>query len=58
MNDTLYTVAEVAERLKVNEETVRIWLRDGKLRGIRLGSRRAGWRITESEIERMLSGGS
>jgi excisionase family DNA binding protein len=50
------TVAEVAGRLKVDPETVRVWLRAGKLQGTQL-SRAAGWRIPESEVERLLRGG-
>jgi len=48
------TVEEVARRLQVHEETVRRWLRDGKLKGVRLG-RRAGWRVEESEYRRFLA---
>lgn len=51
--DRLLTVAEVAEQLSVTEETVRRWLRDGKLEGIRL-SRRAGWRIRQESVNVML----
>lgn len=53
--DRLLTVAEVAERLRLKPETVRRWLRSGRLRGISLGSDHAGWRVRESEIERLLS---
>jgi excisionase family DNA binding protein len=49
------TVAEAAAKLKVDPETVRVWLRGGKLQGTRL-SRAAGWRIPESEIARLLRG--
>ena len=49
------TVAEAAGRLKVDPETVRVWLRSGKLKGNRL-SRAAGWRIPASEVERLLRG--
>jgi excisionase family DNA binding protein len=49
------TVAEVAARLKVDPETVRVWLRSGRLRGTRL-SRAAGWRVPESEVEHVLRG--
>lgn len=48
------TVTEVAKRLRVNPETVRVWLRDGKLRGFRPGGTKAGWRIRESEVEQLL----
>jgi excisionase family DNA binding protein len=53
--DELLTVPEVAARLKVSEETVRRWLRDKRLRGRRLGSTRAGWRVAESELRRFLT---
>ena len=46
------TVAEVADQLRVDQETVRRWLRDRKLRGTNLG--RAGWRITQAELNRFL----
>ncbi len=51
----LLTVAEVAERLRTHPETVRIWLRQGKLRGRRLGGTRLGWRVSEAELERFLA---
>ena len=46
--DDLLTVWQLAEHLNIGEETVRRWLRSGKLRGIRL-SRKAGWRIRASD---------
>jgi excisionase family DNA binding protein len=56
-DDPLLTVKEVAERLRLNPETVRVWLRDGKLRGILMGGRRGGYRIAQSELRRFLSEG-
>jgi excisionase family DNA binding protein len=53
MSDELMTVAQVAERLKVNPETVRRWLRAGQMSGTLLGDR-AGWRIPASEVNRLL----
>jgi excisionase family DNA binding protein len=53
--DKLLTVSEVAEQLSVTEETIRRWLRDGKLEGVRL-SRRAGWRIRQASVDAMLEG--
>lgn len=50
--DRLYTPEEVAELLKVSRETVYNWLRSGKLQGIKIGH---FWRISESELERLLS---
>jgi excisionase family DNA binding protein len=43
---------EVAKALRVNPETVRVWLRSGRLKGYRLGGKRAGWRIPAAELER------
>ncbi len=48
-----YTVEDITEILKVHEQTVRRWLRDGELTGVLLG-RKAGWRIRASELERFL----
>ena len=52
--DRLLTVHEVAARLRLNPETVRRWLREGKLRGFLLGGDRGGYRIAESELRRFL----
>jgi excisionase family DNA binding protein len=48
--DRLLTVDEIAKRLTLSTETVRRMLRDGRLRGIRLGERRAGWRVNEQDL--------
>uniref|UniRef100_A0A831X6V0 DNA-binding protein n=1 Tax=Thermorudis peleae TaxID=1382356 RepID=A0A831X6V0_9BACT len=53
MAEPMLTVREVAERLRVNAETVRRWLRSGQLKGVWL-SDRAGWRIPAGELERFL----
>jgi excisionase family DNA binding protein len=50
----LMTVPEVAEELSVTEETVRRWLRSGKLKGSLL-SRKAGWRVRPEAIDEMLT---
>ena len=55
--ERLYNVKEVAERLRVNPETVRVWLRTGKLKGVLIGGRKSGYRIPESEVRRVLSSG-
>jgi excisionase family DNA binding protein len=50
----LLTVREVAARLRLHPETVRRWLRDGRLRGARIkGS--GGYRVLESEVQRLLN---
>ena len=56
MSDELMTVSQVAERVKVNPETVRRWLRSGQLRGTLLGDR-AGWRIPKAEVDAFLQRG-
>jgi excisionase family DNA binding protein len=49
----LLTVTEVAEQLDVTEETIRRWLRSGKLDGVLL-SRKAGWRVRQEAIDAMI----
>ncbi len=56
MDEQMYTVPEVSQRLRVPEATVRRMLRDGRLRGNRLGGTRLGWRIPESAIRELLGG--
>jgi excisionase family DNA binding protein len=53
-DNDLLTVADVAARLKVSQETVRQWLRTEQLSGYNLGGQ-AGWRIRGSEVERLLA---
>ena len=56
-DEELLTVAEAARRLRLSQETIRRWLREERIRGIRLATARAGWRIPASEVSEMLSGG-
>ena len=49
-DDRLFTVSEVAEYFRVDPESVRRWLRDGKLLGINLG-RGPGWRIRYADLQ-------
>lgn len=46
-------VEDVAARLDVHPQTIREWLRRGKLAGTRLGGTKAGWRIPVAEVERV-----
>lgn len=46
-HDRYRTVHEVADLLKVNEATVRRWIRDGELRAIDIGK---GWRIADADL--------
>jgi excisionase family DNA binding protein len=50
------TTHQASERLQVTEDTVRRWLRSGRIRGRRLNDR-AGYRIPRDEIERVLREG-
>lgn len=56
-DDRLLTVPEVAERMRASTETVRRWLRQGKLRGILPGGDKMGYRILESELRRFITEG-
>jgi excisionase family DNA binding protein len=54
------TVKEFAERLeavgiRVSEQTIRTWIRDGKLQGHRPGFRQ--WYVLESEVQRLIETG-
>ena len=51
----LLTVREVAERIRSSPETVRRWLRQGKLRGFRPGGTKLGYRVSEAELMRFLA---
>ena len=53
MDETWLTVEEIAERLKVTDQTVRRWLRSGSLVG-RNFSGRTGYRVKESDLQRFL----
>src|SRR5437588_12503503 len=50
--DSFLTVAEVAELLKLNQQTVRNWIDQGSLPALRVGRR---VRIKRSDFERVLA---
>lgn len=52
-NEQWMTVAEICERLRVHEETVRRWLRTGQLKGRAFGGR-MGYRIRASDLDEFL----
>jgi excisionase family DNA binding protein len=54
LDEDWLTVEEVAEKLKVNEETVRRWIRANKLQVLDLGGQRAGYRIRRQDAEEFL----
>ena len=49
---TLYTAKEVANLCQVTAQTVRLWLTDHKLKGVRL---EGGWRIKKSDLLEFLN---
>jgi excisionase family DNA binding protein len=50
--ESFLTVAEVAERLKLNQQTVRNWIDQGSLPALRVGRR---VRIKRSDFERIVA---
>jgi excisionase family DNA binding protein len=53
--DEFLTVAGVAKILKLNPQTTRNWITEGKLPAVRLGERRV--RIRRTDFERLLEDG-
>lgn len=45
--ERLFTVEEAAQALRLHGDTVRLWLRTGRLRGIKVGR---SWRVAEQEL--------
>lgn len=54
LEDSFLTVAEVADVLKLNQQTVRNWIDQGSLPALRVGRR---VRIRRSDFERVLAEG-
>jgi predicted site-specific integrase-resolvase len=52
MNEKLYKVSEVAELFEVTPATVRLWLNEGILYGVKIG-KGYYWRIPQSSIENL-----
>lgn len=48
----LVTVEEAAKFLKVHHETLRKWLRQGTVRGVKIGGGRM-WRIPKAELVKL-----
>jgi excisionase family DNA binding protein len=51
--DKLLTTKDAAGILRIEEETVRRWLRRGKLRGLKIGT---DWRLTQRALEEFVGG--
>jgi excisionase family DNA binding protein len=51
----LLTVNDVAVRLHADPQTIRLWIRIGILKGVKVGRR---WLVLESEIRRVANEGT
>ena len=49
----LYDVKEVAEMLKSTEATIRVYFREGTLKGRKINGR---WRVSEDNLNRFING--
>ena len=49
-----YTVLQIASKLNVNPETVRRWIREGRLKAIKSSCRKKGSRIDEKSLSDFL----
>ncbi len=54
MAEQLLSLGEVSKRLDVSVHTLRLWLREGRLPGFRMGGTKLGWRVRESELDRFI----
>jgi excisionase family DNA binding protein len=54
LGESFLTVADVAELLKLNQQTVRNWIDQGSLPAVRVGRR---VRIKQSDLDRILADG-
>ena len=48
------TVQDIAQDLRVHEETVRRWIRNEELPAILLGSSKGGYRVRRADYDRFL----
>jgi len=48
----LLTLQEAADLLKVDPQTVRLWLKEGELEGVKRGTT---WRVRQEDIEAFLA---
>ncbi|MDY6826520.1 MAG: helix-turn-helix domain-containing protein [Bacillota bacterium] len=55
VGERYYSPDEVAEKYNVSGVVVRKWLREGKLKGFKLGGKI--WRIPEAELDRFVQDG-
>jgi|SRR5450755_3435027 len=53
INDDLLTLPEIAEMLRVNPSTVRLWVREQRLPAHKSGGRK--WLVRSADLKRMLA---
>jgi excisionase family DNA binding protein len=53
--ETIYTPDDAAKKLKLSSATVRQYLRDGVIKGVRAGNK---WRITETALKEFMEKGT
>lgn len=51
--EQLHTVEQTAELLQLHPDTIRLWLRSGRLQGRKLGR---VWRVPDQELRRLGEG--
>lgn len=56
MAEVYLTVAEIAELLKLNQQTIRNWIDRGELPAVRLGRRRV--RVRQSDLDAFIDAGA
>lgn len=54
VNVIVFSVGDICKRLNVSPVVVRKLLRDRKLKGFKIGSRLADWKILSSDFENFL----
>jgi excisionase family DNA binding protein len=52
VDDELLTLPEIAQTLGMNPSTVRLWVREGRLRAEKMGRK---WMVRRVDLERMLA---
>ena len=59
METTLLKIGEVAKTFRVDDTTVRRWIKNGALEAVALpgGGKRQGYRVRVSDVKRILGGG-
>lgn len=52
MEEKLLTPDQVAEKCQVKKRTVQVWLKSGKLKGVKLGK---FWRVKEADLQEFIN---